>query len=63
MYESAFQGPISTAKLADMYERLPSDFETNQELFNPDFSGFLNEGYFDLQGMMIPDSRKDNGKF
>ena len=47
-----------------MYERLPSDFETNQELFNPDFSGFLDEGHFDLQGMMmIPDSYiKDNGK-
>lgn len=62
LYQHGLEGPISTAQLVEMYERLPSDFESNQSRFNPDCFGFLNEGYFDLQGMMIPDSSKDNGR-
>lgn len=45
-----------------MYEKLPSSFEVHQEIFNQELSTLLNEGYFDLQGMMIPDSSQDNGK-
>ena len=63
MYETTFkQGPISIDKMSELYEKLPSDFQTNEETFSPDFSGFMYDGYFNLQGMLMPDKSKDNGK-
>ena len=49
MYAKTFEGPISTAQMSELYEKLPSSFDThNQESYVPHLSGFLNEGYFDL---------------
>ena len=61
MHQCCQEGPISPAQLTDMYEKLPKSFEMNEEIFNQDFSGILNDGYFDLQGMMNPEFSQDNG--
>ena len=51
MSHSPYEGPISTTQIEQMYQKLPPNFD--YDIFNQDFSTILNEGYLDLQGMMI----------
>jgi hypothetical protein len=51
---------MPTTPLVETHEKLSTKYETDHDLLN---SGFLNESFFDLQGMMIPDFTQDNRNY